>query len=176
MVQWLQRGDFIKMEIRPAVPADAAVCAYIHKRSWVFAYGHCLSMELINKIHTNREVMWKKFFANENSGNYAMVLDGKMIGILTIAAARDKDLPANTGELIGLYLDPDHIGCGFGRHAMDWAKRKLKARKFSTMVLWVLDRNDSAKAFYEKCGFRPDGAVKPSGLEDRLEERYICTL
>ena len=101
--------------------------------------------------------------------------EDRIIGILTVNAARDKDVPESTGELIGLYLDPDYIGRGYGRLAMDWAKAELRARGFSTMVLWVLDRNDHAKRFYEKCGFVPDGIVKPSGLGERMEERYRLT-
>ena len=162
--------------IRPGCPKDAAACADIHKRSWIYAYSHCVPMETIERIHTGRETMWKTFLANESAGNYVVVVEEKIIGILTINAARDKDVPENTGELIGLYLDPDYIGKGYGRQAMDWVKAELKARGFSTMVLWVLDRNDHAKRFYEKCGFVPDGTVKPSGLGERMEERYRFNL
>ena len=166
----------MEMIIRPGKPEDAAACADIHKRSWIYAYSHCISMELIEKIHTGREAMWEKFLANEAAGNFVAVAENKIIGIITIGAERDGDMPEGTGELCGFYFDPDYIGKGFGRQAMDWVKSELKSRGFSTMVLWVLDMNDKAKCFYEKAGLRPEGRSKPSGLEDRLEERYIMNL
>ena len=166
----------MEMIIRSGKPEDAAACADIHKRSWIYAYSHCISMELIEKIHTGREAMWEKFLANEAAGNFVAVAENKIIGIITIGAERDGDMPEGTGELCGFYFDPDYIGKGFGRQAMDWVKSELKARGFLTMVLWVLDKNDRAKYFYEKAGLRPEGRSKPSGLEDRLEERYIMNL
>ena len=107
--------------IRPGRPEDAAACADIHKRSWIYAYSRCVPMDRIEQIHTGREAMWKKFLANKSAGNYVAVAEDRIIGILTVNAARDKDVPENTGELIGLYLDPDYIGRGYGRRAMDWA-------------------------------------------------------
>ena len=166
----------MEMIIRSGKPEDAAACADIHKRLWIYAYSHCISMELIEKIHIGREVMWEKFLANEAAGNFVAVVNDKIIGIMTIGAARDNDLPEGTGELIGLYFDPDYIGKGYGHQAVDWVKRELKTKGFSTMILWVLDKNDRAKYFYEKAGLRPEGAIKSSGLEDRLEERYIMKL
>ena len=164
------------MIIRPGHPDDAAACADIHKRSWIYAYSHCIDRAIIEQRHQGREAMWKKFLANENAGNFVAVTEGKIIGIITIGKERDGDMPEGTGELCGLYLDPDYIGKGYGRQVMDWVKTQLKARGFSTMVLWVLDQNDKAKRFYEKSGLRPEGSSKPSGLGDRMEDRYIMEL
>ena len=111
--------------------------------------------------------------ASPENGNYVAVLNGKVIGIISIGKERDGDMPANTGELCGFYLDPDYIGKGYGRKAMDWVKQELFSRGYDTVVLWVLDENRSAKRFYEKSGFAPEGAVKPSGLKNTMEERYI---
>ncbi len=164
------------MIIRPGHPDDAAACADIHKRSWIYAYSHCIDRTIIEQRHQGREAMWKKFLANENAGNFVAVTEGKIIGIITIGKERDGDMPEGTGELCGLYLDPEYIGKGYGRQVMDWVKTQLKARGFSTMVLWVLDKNDKAKRFYEKSGLRPEGTSKPSGLGDRMEDRYIIEL
>ena len=166
----------MEMMIRPGRPDDAAFCADIHKRSWIYAYSHCIDRDIIEQRHRNRETMWKSFLADDKNGNFVAVLGGKIIGIITISVERDGDLPAGTGELCGFYLDPDYIGKGYGRQAMAWVQSELKSRGFSTMVLWVLDQNEKAKRFYEKNGLRPEGAVKPSGLGERMEERYIMSL
>ena len=166
----------MEMIIRPGKPEDAAACADIHKRSWIYAYSHCISRELIEQRHKSRVAMWEKFLANEAGGNFVAVAENEIIGIITIGAERDGDMPEGTGELCGFYFDPDYIGKGYGHQSMDWVKHELKTKGFSTMILWVLDKNDRAKYFYEKAGLRPEGAIKSSGLEDRLEERYIMKL
>lgn len=166
----------MKMTVRPGNPADAAACADIHFRSWIYAYSHCIDRAVIEQRIKGREAMWEKFLANEKAGNYVAVVEGKIIGIVTIGAERDGDMPEGTGELCGLYLDPDYIGKGYGRQVMDWVKAELKAKGFSTMVLWVLDQNYRAKLFYEKSGLRPEGTSKPSGIGERLEDRYIMEL
>ena len=135
---------------------------------------HCLVLNrcTIEVQNGNFSVWWE----NKQRKDKFAVAENEIIGIITIGAERDGDMPEGTGELCGFYFDPDYIGKGFGRQAMDWVKSELKARGFLTMVLWVLDKNDRAKYFYEKAGLRPEGAIKSSGLEDRLEERYIMKL
>jgi len=85
------------------------------------------------------------------------------------------DLAINVYELVGLYLAPDYIGKGFGRHTMEEIKAMILQRGYSAVSLWVLTENFRAKAFYEKCGFVADGVQKDSGLLNIKEERYILS-
>lgn len=162
--------------IRKATLEDALRCAEIHSRSWDFAYSSCVPHEEIEKLTERSPMIWKRMLEKEPHNNYVVIEQDETVGILTFGKARDKDLPDTTGELVGLYLDPDFIGLGIGTKVMEFIKSDLKAAGFSTMVLWVLDQNYRAKAFYEKFGFKFDGTKKPSGLGERLEERYITEL
>ena len=52
---------------------------------------------------------------------------------------------------------------------------ELVAAGYDEAILWVLDRNDRARPFYERWGWRPDGATKdePNGdAPPLLDLRY----
>lgn len=159
--------------IRAAVLADAAKCADIHMRSWVLAYKDSVPEDIIDSHNARRPAMWKELLANNTDVHYVALLDDTIIGIITINPSYDTDLPKTVYELSGLYLDPDFVGKGFGRLIMDWIKNEISSRGYKAISLWVLDRNFRARAFYDKCGFKPDGKSKESGIGDTLKERYI---
>ena len=163
-------------QIRLATHHDAPRCADIHGRSWMFAYGDIVGKDLIESYNTRWPIVWTKMLENNTDTHY-VILDGDMIiGFMSINPSRDADAPDETFELTGLYLDPDHIGKGYGKQAMDFVKHEAAARGYTALSLWVLDQNNRAKRFYEKAGFTPDGQKKNSGLGDTQEERYICKL
>ena len=166
----------MRFQIRAAVPEDAAKCADIHMRSWEFAYRDCVPMDIIESRNAGRPAKWRKMLETSKDIHYVAVYDNVIVGCVTINPTGDSDLPETAYELSSLYLDPDYVGKGFGRLMMDWAKGEIASRGYRAIALWVLDKNYRAKAFYEKCGFKPDGKCKESGLGDTLEERYICVL
>lgn len=166
----------ISFSIRAALPADAAICADIHMRSWIFAYSECLPMEVIAQHNARRPVMWRQLLEHNKDTHYVATYQDRIIGIITINPSDDTDLPNSIYELTGLYLDPDAIGKGFGKLTMDWVKREIYARGCRGISLWVLDRNERAKAFYKHSGFQPDGISQESGLGNTRKERYLCKL
>lgn len=159
--------------VRLAVCSDEPVCADIHIRSWSFTYRGIVPDEVIEKNNAKRSELWNKLLANNIDSHYVIVSDNRTIGFLTINKPFEKDLPEDTFMLTRLYLDPDYIGKGFGKAAMDWVKKEVFARGYGAVSLWVLAENFRAKKFYEKNGFVPDGNVKNSGLGDTKVERYI---
>lgn len=163
----------MNFNIREAIPSDAEKCAGIHMRSWVFAYGNCVPMSFIEQNNARRPEMWHRLLENNDAAHYVITDDGNVIGFLTINPPRDGDLSDDIYELRGLYLDPDYVGKGFGKQAMDWVKKEVLSRGYKAVSLWVLDENYRAKAFYEKSGFKADGKIKESGLGSTKEERYI---
>lgn len=110
--------------------------------------------------------------ANNVDSTYLICENNDIVGFLSINTPRE-NFSDDIYELSGLYLDPEYIGNGFGRFAMGWIKKEVKSRGYKGIYLWVLDTNYKAKKFYKKSGFKPDGGVKPSGLGDTKEERYI---
>ena len=89
--------------------------------------------------------------------------------------SRDVDAdPATTGELASIYLHPAAWGKGFGRELMIASLGALSEAGFAEATLWVLDSNSRAVGFYERGGWRADGATKSERLGDVLlnEVRY----
>lgn len=160
-------------QIRPATPEDAPRCADIHGRSWLFAYRDAVGEDIIETHNARWPSVWAKMLENNTDTHY-VILDGDtIVGFTSINPSRDADSPSGMFELTGLYLDPDYIGKGYGKAAMDRVKHEAIRRGYSALSLWVLADNARAKRFYVKCGFRPDGVKKASGLGDTKEERYI---
>ena len=68
------------------------------------------------------------------------------------------DDEARTGELLALYVDPDHWGRGVGRRLIVEARDRLADRGCQSAVVWVLRGNARAERFYRSDGWTPDGA------------------
>ncbi len=164
----------MNLNIRLATLEDAKYCADIHAKSWSFAYSDIVPKEIIDEHNARWPMIWNKMLANNNESHYVVILDSRIIGFLTIAVSRDDDLNKSFYEIIGLYLDPDFIGDGYGKQSMTWIKKEVKSRGYDKISLWVLEENSRARRFYEKSGFKADGKIKPSGLADTKEIRYFC--
>jgi ribosomal protein S18 acetylase RimI-like enzyme len=88
-------------------------------------------------------------------GTTAFVADeaGRVVGWAVIGPSRNGD---GTGELYGLYVDPDAWSRGVGRELMARVEEALAAR-YDDATLWVLDDNPRARRFYERGGWAADG-------------------
>jgi GNAT superfamily N-acetyltransferase len=77
------------------------------------------------------------------------------------------------GELYALYVHPAWWSTGTGRALMDHVLAKVSRAGYPCVMLWVLEHNARARTFYERAGFRPDGASHVlEGLGGVIEIRY----
>jgi GNAT superfamily N-acetyltransferase len=79
------------------------------------------------------------------------VADAQVVGFASCGACRDDDRPG-ARELWALYVLPDWWGTGTGAALVEAAG--------ALDVVWVLEGNARAIAFYGQQGFRPDGRTK----------------
>ena len=80
---------------------------------------------------------------------------GRILGCAGGGTAREDDADARVGhELQMLYVLAEAHGTGLGARLMDAAIGPHPA------LVWVLERNPRAHAFYRKHGFVPDGRVE----------------
>jgi ribosomal protein S18 acetylase RimI-like enzyme len=84
---------------------------------------------------------------------------GAVVGFVTFGPSRDRDT-VGMGEIYALYVDPRRYEGGVGRMLMAHTRRRLKEQGFDAAVLWVLLGNERAASFYEREGWKPDGAVR----------------
>jgi ribosomal protein S18 acetylase RimI-like enzyme len=78
-------------------------------------------------------------------------------------------------ELVAIYVDPDQWRSGAGTALMDAAAQRLAGLPYSEVVLWTFAGNHRAIAFYERHGWRADGAEKIHARSDSRAVRYRRT-
>jgi ribosomal protein S18 acetylase RimI-like enzyme len=90
--------------------------------------------------------------------------DGRLLGFLAIRRSRRDDREV----LESLYVEPDAQNRGVGTALLD----KAKALRPDGLYLWVFQRNEGARRFYERHGFRlvklTDGAENMEREPDAL--------
>ncbi len=78
------------------------------------------------------------------------------------------------GELWAMYVSPSQWGTGVGNALMEATIDELQRIESSMAYLWVLEGNSRAIGFYERHGWRADGAttVFEAGGAQIPEARY----
>lgn len=157
------------MRIRPTTPADAEALTDLHLDVWEEAYTGLISDAILSERRAKRAARldsWRGILAHyTNTQLIATDDDGRLIGFATAGPGRDEsaeDLPDR--EVWALYVRAEVYGTGVGHALLDAAIGDAPA------YLWVLDGNRRAIAFYERQGFRFDGASKTEavGIERRM--------
>jgi L-amino acid N-acyltransferase YncA len=151
--------------IRLATPADAAVLATIHVRSWQWAYQGLvpdaylehLGQTLSERIEARRTQLERlppeyRYWVAEHAG--------QLVGFATTRPSEEDDAAPLTAEVLALYLDPDAVGRGIGRTLFAHAVADFQQRGYREATLWVLESNGRARRFYQAAGWTPDGARK----------------
>jgi len=138
--------------IRLASHDDAARCADIHIRSWIFAYSNYISETTLERQNANRPLLWSKLLSNNQNTHYVIEADDKITGFFTINPSRDSDI-TDTYELTGLYLDPDYTGMGLGNLALSWINSEIAARGITRFPLGFWIKMPAQNHFMRKTAF-----------------------
>jgi ribosomal protein S18 acetylase RimI-like enzyme len=120
--------------------------------------------------YQRREGAFQQALTANLEETYLIEDNDQAIGILTIGASRDADLDTSyTGEIWGIYIDPNYWRQGIGTTLVHEAERILQSRDYTEVVLWVLEENVDARRFYEKMGFCLDGTYRTVELGKPLK-------
>jgi ribosomal protein S18 acetylase RimI-like enzyme len=140
--------------IRKATIDDAEGKGYVHYKSWKETYTGLFPDEVMNKISLKRSIE----LAKEHPENtFIASFDNKIVGFACYLKSRDEDLP-NAGEIMAVYILNEYKNMGIGKSLMASCYKELS--NFKSIILWVLDNNKKAIAFYESEGFMKDGKSK----------------
>ncbi len=146
------------MIVRPATPEDARGIAEAHVRSWQVAYAHAFPADRLAGLSIDeREVRWRHNLADDAVVTTVAVDGGRVVGFAGVGASHAPDAD---GELYAIYVAPDAWGSGAATALMDDALERLRGASCRDAVLWVLEDNPRARRFYEKHGWRVDGASR----------------
>ena len=161
--------------VRPAVPEDAPAMGRVHTDAWRWAYDGLFDPAFLARRDAGRSAaMWQRVMAEGSSVVLVAERDGAVVGFASGGASRDDDAPG-AGELYAIYLDPGTYRTGVGSALMAGVLDELVAAGYDQAILWVLEGNERARPFYERWGWRPDGATRdePNGDAPPLKDlRY----
>lgn len=167
--------------IRQATPADASAIARIHVETWRHAYrGLVPDAHLDGLSIERRSAGWEQNLRSNPDATLVAEREGKIAGWINFGACRDEGESASATEIFALYIDPLHQRAGLGR-ALTLAAERRMAECFPAAIrvtLWVLERNHTARCFYESLGYAPDGISKTEliGGTPLVELRYAKSL
>lgn len=90
---------------------------------------------------------------------------GELVGWACHGPYRDGEVHTSDAELYAIYVDPERFGGGIGHALLEESLRLCAAAGRTRMLLWVIEGNSGARRFYERAGFRADGAREPFEVE-----------
>ena len=143
------------IEIKPMeTEAEIRGKAYVHWKSWQEAYAGIVDAGYLADL-TLEKCEERAFRWTENL--LVAKVGSKVVGFAGYGACGDEDLPG-AGEVFAIYVLPEYCGAGVGGELMRAALDRLGA--YDAVAVWVLRDNARAIRFYEKWGYRADGAEK----------------
>jgi GNAT superfamily N-acetyltransferase len=177
-------GDFdvsINFSIREAAPSDAPEFAFSQILAWREAYAGILEAEYLAGMDFERLTRsWARILEDDdqNVRRLAVTVEGAAVGWSGFGKPRDP-VSEGTGEIHALNLLPAYWSRGLGSELFAASVDGLRAMGYERAYLWVADGNDRAHRFYDRHGWRPDGATKrdsrfdPPLLESRLSKSLL---
>ncbi len=149
--------------VRPAVSEDAAALGRIHIAAWREAYKGVVPADYLARLNPEKrgEGFRQAILKGGEEELWCAERDGGLAGFVSFGPCRDdRQDSVKVGEIYALYLDPVRWRQGLGTALCRRAEERLRECGFEQIVLWVLERNSGARAFYEAMGNAPDGATK----------------
>lgn len=144
------------MQIRPAGVDDAEELTRLHLEVWEAAYGSLMPAAVFAQRRaerTERIERWRGVVVESAALTTVAAEGDRLLGFASVGPSRDDDLPDLT-ELWALYVDVPAWGTGVGHRLLTETLGDHPA------LLWVLEGNERAIAFYRCHGFDVDGATE----------------
>ena len=127
---------------------------YVHCTSWKEAYRGIVCDSYLDSMTVEASTARARQFAE----NTLIAKDkDKVIGFAVYGPSGDEDL-INAGEVAAIYVLSEYYGQKIGYRLMNEAVSRLS--DYSTIAVWVLEKNERAINFYRKYGFEFDGCKK----------------
>jgi GNAT superfamily N-acetyltransferase len=148
------------VRVRRALPADARAIAEVTVRGWQAAYRGLMPAEFLDGLSVSgREVAWREMLDRDADGVPAWLAErnGRGLGFVSSGPPRDADVPLPGAEVYAVYVLPEEWRTGIGRCLLETAVGHWRSHGATTLVLWVLEGNGPARAFYQAMGWEPDG-------------------
>jgi ribosomal protein S18 acetylase RimI-like enzyme len=151
---------------RRAVVADAAGIARVYLAGWQEAHVGLVPNEYLTCMRARgQEEFWRGELEIEVGDRkpWVALVDEDIVGFASGGLSSDEDAPGGVAEIYQVYVAPGCWGRGIGEGLLRHVLKDLREHGFSRVDTWVVRANVRARAFFERQGWRPDGATR---LED----------
>ncbi|MET9657957.1 GNAT family N-acetyltransferase [Streptomyces sp. NPDC006510] len=167
--------------VRDMTVEDCEAVARVRVRGWQAAYAGLVPQSYLDDMDLAEDAERRRSSFTGGSTIVNMVAERPGHGVIGWACYgpyRENGRRLARGELYALYVAPEQIGTGSGRALMAEILTRTAAEGFPDLALWVLKENTPARRFYERAGFRPDGAEESFEADGVLvpEVRYVRAL
>lgn len=143
----------LTIDIRRAEPRDADQIADVHLEAWKGAYCGIIPHRALTSMINRRGAEWWANAIRRAATVLVVEIGGMIAGYATIGRNRAKEL-RQQGEIYELYLRPEYQGIGLGSRLLSAARQKLADHGLKGVVVWALEDNANAVAFYAGAGGR----------------------
>jgi GNAT superfamily N-acetyltransferase len=145
------------VKIRRAAPKDFAKVADMHFPVWKLSWEGIVEDYLLEVMATPKfwaEVRYPEAVNRLGWGMWIAEARNKILGMTIYGPDPDVD---GAVQIDALYTAQEAQKLGIGVRLLNKA---LRSDPSKDVVLWCADKNDSARKFYERNGFEPDGRTK----------------
>ncbi|MER6074153.1 GNAT family N-acetyltransferase [Streptomyces sp. NPDC001817] len=165
--------------VRPMDLADCDRVSEIRIRGWQHAYRGLMPQAYLDGLGVAADAERRRArFAQGDGSVVNLVAEraGEVLGWAAFGPYRDGEVRTADAELYAIYVDPAHLGRGCGGALLSASVEQCSS--YPRVLLWVLKENAAARRFYERAGFRPDGAEEPFDVDGVPvpEVRYVKEL
>ena len=151
------------MQIRPAHPDDAHTIAEVHVQTWKETYTGIFPSSVLDRLDVaERAAAWQARIPDLTQNRQALsvaVVDGAMVGFAGCGPARKAELGAD-GEIYMINIVNRGKRRHLGTRLMLEMANALTTNGFCSAGLWVLEKNNPARAFYARLGGSQSIAVE----------------
>ena len=160
--------------IRTAHPEDVAAIAAVHTASWNARYSDLSSVRRIDPAELpQQKLRWTRRLQEAGGGRFVLVAveaeTGAIAGILSAGPCRSRRL-GYQAEIYALYVAPWQWRNRLGLRLMASAGYRLSLFGFQNIMLWALEDNLEARAFYERLGGQEIGGMVEQYQDASLRE------
>lgn len=170
------------LRVREMTLADCDRVAEIRTRGWQSAYQGLIPQSYLDGLSVEEDAERRRTYLSQGDGRVVNLVaedtGGEIVGWACHGPYRDGEVLTGGAELYAVYVHPDQVGQGVGRTLLTESVTRCTAAGHGRLLLWVLKGNDRARRFYERAGFRADGAEEPFEVGGVAvpEVRYARTL
>ncbi|AMW13944.1 acetyltransferase [Streptomyces qaidamensis] len=170
------------LRIREMTLADCDPVAEIRVGGWRSAYQGLIPQSYLDGLSVEEDAERRRTYLSQGDGSAVNLVAedacGELVGWACHGPYREGEVLTGEAELYAIYVHPRHVGQGAGRALLARSVAECSAAGHGRVLLWVLKENDRARRFYERAGFRADGAEEPFEVDGVAvpEVRYTRTL